>query len=278
MVDPTEESELVSTEAEIGVFDVDSGAPVVMEIVSKVLQVTIPKQSDPFERRRYPSEWSDQGHPRIGADAGIDFSTSQPRYTWLRQQRWSRENGSKVDSRGRSTFRSSRDSRNSTEMEKHKEAQEILREAKAVAPPAVRRNLLQVKFAAGSSLAATRSRLFSNEGVGLIRQRAGDFLQMPFFDPLCSIMIIMNSVLIGYTAEFNSQLVRAQSFDERQEPMPVVILGHICTVFFFLELVLRMVNMGAKTQRDWLVQKQLELREKYVVEMREIFRDLDEEN
>mmetsp|Transcript_1028 Transcript_1028/g.4214 ORF Transcript_1028/g.4214 Transcript_1028/m.4214 type:complete len:338 (-) Transcript_1028:118-1131(-) len=58
-------------------------------------------------------------------------------------------------------------------------------------------------------------------------------------------MIIMNSVLIGYTAEFNSQLVRDQSFDERQEPMPVVILGHICTVFFFLELVLRMVNMGA---------------------------------
>mmetsp|Transcript_37526 Transcript_37526/g.100020 ORF Transcript_37526/g.100020 Transcript_37526/m.100020 type:complete len:183 (-) Transcript_37526:38-586(-) len=33
----------------------------------------------------------------------------------------------------------------------------------------------------------------------------------------------------------------------------------------------------AKTQHDWLVQKQLELREKYVVEMREIFLDLDED-
>mmetsp|Transcript_1028 Transcript_1028/g.4217 ORF Transcript_1028/g.4217 Transcript_1028/m.4217 type:complete len:236 (-) Transcript_1028:1403-2110(-) len=112
-VDPAEESELVSTEAEIGVFDVDSGAPMVTDIVSKadiakhmterrsqpwhhqqgqlqpqmeygssnnslkrertsfvkmlqsakVLQVTIPKQSDPFERMRYPSEWADKGAP-----------------------------------------------------------------------------------------------------------------------------------------------------------------------------------------------------------------------
>jgi hypothetical protein len=63
---------------------------------------------------------------------------------------------------------------------------------------------------------------------------AGRIITHPVFDSVCAVMIILNSLLIGARTEYLT------SNDEEAGWMAVC--GYLCSVFFFVELVLRLVH------------------------------------
>mmetsp|Transcript_108700 Transcript_108700/g.350927 ORF Transcript_108700/g.350927 Transcript_108700/m.350927 type:complete len:598 (+) Transcript_108700:68-1861(+) len=62
------------------------------------------------------------------------------------------------------------------------------------------------------------------------------FIEHPAFDSTCAAMILFNSAIIGFGVEYMT------THDE--EPFFLVIAGHVCSAFFFVELVLRMKLLG----------------------------------
>jgi len=103
-------------------------------------------------------------------------------------------------------------------------AEQISRTANSYLPPAQKRM-------------KSRAPLRGSHGT---HGRGGTMLERlvwhPAFDSTCAAMILFNSAIIGFGVEYMT------THDE--EPFFLVIAGHVCSAFFFVELVLRMKLLG----------------------------------
>mmetsp|Transcript_108698 Transcript_108698/g.350920 ORF Transcript_108698/g.350920 Transcript_108698/m.350920 type:complete len:641 (-) Transcript_108698:88-2010(-) len=105
---------------------------------------------------------------------------------------------------------------------------DLTKELEKYTAPAVKRQMMRQKFH-GVAMGLTRS-------PGGDRGRVAQVIEHPAFDFLCAVMIILNSVLIGFSVEWQTE--------HTEENVYMLTASHVCSGFFFLELALRIYISG----------------------------------
>jgi len=72
---------------------------------------------------------------------------------------------------------------------------------------------------------------------GTVRQRVSRVVETNYFDFTCGVVIILNSVLIGWSVEH-------KTLHPTEEIFFIEVAGHVCSFFFLVELLLRMYVQG----------------------------------
>lgn len=121
------------------------------------------------------------------------------------------------------------------------QAEKILAEWQKVQPAHKKRSApattIEIsRLSAISQPAETNSRKRLGRPSGMLQYAIFRIVCNPVFDAICAFMIICNSALIGYTVEWLTTHPKEEAWS--------IIVGHLCSLFFFVELIMRMTVKG----------------------------------